>query len=107
MPYLPDEDRKRLLDERPDDAVNPGELNYVLTRRAIQYLETRQVGGGIRYGDLAEVVGAFEAAKLEFVRRVMAPYENTKIEQNGDVYNELLDRMGLLPVQPFRAPNGT
>jgi len=31
-------------------------------------------------------LGAIECAKLEFIRRVVSPYEDTKIASNGDVY---------------------
>ena len=30
--------------------------------------------------------GALECAKLEFARRIVAPYEDAKIKENGDVY---------------------
>jgi hypothetical protein len=33
-----------------------------------------------------EAVGAIECCKLEFYRRVAAPYEDRKIKTNGDVY---------------------
>lgn len=31
-------------------------------------------------------VGAIECAKMEFARRVIFPYEDRKISENGDVY---------------------
>ena len=33
------------------------------------------------------LVGVLECAKLELYRRLAAPYEDLKIEDNGDVYN--------------------
>jgi len=33
-------------------------------------------------------MGALEGAKLEFYRRVVVPYEEKKMKENGDVYNE-------------------
>jgi hypothetical protein len=33
------------------------------------------------------VVGALEACKLEFYRRVVTPYEENKMKENGDVYD--------------------
>jgi hypothetical protein len=33
-----------------------------------------------------DVIGALECCKLELYRRMVAPYENTKIKENGDVY---------------------
>ena len=32
------------------------------------------------------MVGVLECAKLELYRRMAAPYEDEKIEDNGDVY---------------------
>ena len=39
-----------------------------------------------KLGTIGDVVNAMECAKLEFYRRVAAPYEDTKIKENGDVY---------------------
>jgi len=42
-------------------------------------------------GCAGDAIGALECAKLELYRRVAAPYEDTKIAENGDVYDpELL-----------------
>lgn len=38
------------------------------------------------YADLNAAIGVLECIKLELYRRVVAPYEDTKIIQNGDVY---------------------
>jgi hypothetical protein len=40
---------------------------------------------GGRYQQIAEVMGALAATQAEFYRRVAAPYEDRKIEENGDV----------------------
>ena len=40
----------------------------------------------LTYQTMNDIIGALEGAKLEFYRRVVVPYENDKIEQNGDVY---------------------
>ena len=61
--------------------VTPGELNYLLTVTILEYV--REVGE--RYSTFNDVIGALEACKLEFYRRTVVPYENTKIEENGDV----------------------
>jgi hypothetical protein len=39
----------------------------------------------LRYYHINKAVGVLECIKMEFYRRVAAPYEDTKIEQNGDV----------------------
>jgi len=81
MPYIKQEFRP-LLDvckRLPDDA---GELNYVITTILDQYIKMK----GKKYQTLNEVIGVMECAKLELYRRVAAPYEDTKIIENGDVY---------------------
>ncbi len=80
MPYVPDHARHRL--EPAAIPENAGELNYCMTRLATLYL----ADGGLNYTTLNEIIGAFEAAKLEFYRRVVTPYEERKRSQNGDVY---------------------
>lgn len=80
MPYIKEEDRYR-LDVEPHP-TNGGELNYLFTMLALNYFEEN----GGRYQQINDIVGALEGAKLEFYRRVAAPYEDKKIEENGDVY---------------------
>ena len=78
MPYIPDADRLRAAAQ----PATHGELNYALTRVVLRYLAQK----GLSYGTLNDIVGALESAKAEFQRRVVAPYENKKIDSNGDVY---------------------
>lgn len=59
-----------------------GDLNYLFTMAAIQYVEYH----GLSYQILNDVIGALTAAKDEFTRRVVIPYEDKKIKINGDVY---------------------
>jgi hypothetical protein len=76
MPYIRAEDRER-LEPGTDDV---GHLTYLFYRLALEALP-----GTPRYRDLHAVIGAMEAAKLEFYRRIVSPYEDGKIEENGDV----------------------
>jgi hypothetical protein len=62
---------------------NAGELNYAITFLVDQYLGRRQP---TRYDGLNSVIGVLECAKLEFYRRLVAPYEDVKCSQHGDVY---------------------
>lgn len=80
MPYISPERRTAYIDEVP---TNAGELNYVLTMVCREYFHHH----GGRYQQVNDIVGALEGAKLEFYRRVAAPYEDTKIKENGDVYD--------------------
>lgn len=70
----------------------PGNLNYLLTRIADDYLSFDAHGAG--YADYNEVIGVLECVKQELYRRVGAPYEDAKMRLNGDVYDQ---RRGHLP----------
>jgi uncharacterized protein DUF6899 len=65
------------------ESLSPGDLNYVVTR-----LVSAKCARMPRYEAFNAVVGALECAKLELYRRMVAPYEDTKIAENGDVYPE-------------------
>lgn len=80
MPYIDSETREVLQLGSP--AENAGELNFQITKLLVQYLLTH----GKSYQVMNDVVGALEGAKAEFQRRVVNPYENTKLSTNGDVY---------------------
>ena len=58
-----------------------GELNYVITHLIHKFLDNQ----GRNYSAYNTVIGVLECAKLELYRRHVAPYEDTKIEANGDV----------------------
>lgn len=80
MPYISEERRDALepWDIRP---YTIGELNFVITRLCLNYIDSDP-----GYADYNEIVGALECAKLEFVRRALSPYEDQAIKRNGDVY---------------------
>lgn len=82
MPYIKKEDRIGIELGYRRAPANAGELNYMFTIVALAYW--RRNG---RYQAINDIVGALEGAKLEFYRRVAAPYEDAKIEENGDVYS--------------------
>ena len=79
MPYIDEKSRQRLWEDKPR---TPGELNYRITQLIDEYMWTMSDG----YQTINDIVGALESAKLEFYRRVVAPYEDTKMQENGDVY---------------------
>jgi len=87
MPYITQEERPQydevlaeliaLLKEKPPESVD-GHLNYVVTRVIKEVYP-------LRYYHVNKAMGVLECIQHEFYRRVAAPYEDTKIEQNGDV----------------------
>lgn len=86
MPYIDQITRENLqgtsLRDRPIIRVlDPGELNYLLTRFTSEWL-----GPNPNYARYNAALGVLEAVKQELYRRQVAPYEDTKREANGDVY---------------------
>lgn len=78
MPYIP-------LSARHTAAKDPattGELNYAITQLLIKYADTH----GNSYDTFNAIQGALNCVGFEFYRRVMAPYEDKKRSENGDVY---------------------
>ena len=61
----------------------PGELNYCITRLCLEFLNRERSRG---YGCYNEIMGVLSCVQQEFYRRVVSPYENEKIKENGDVF---------------------
>lgn len=94
MPYIKKE-RREGLDKIAIDAVRElnwlakqddkqglvgGDLNY-LTTKIINTIFENNKG----YAMASELVATLECVKMEFYRRKVAPYEEEKIVENGDV----------------------
>lgn len=87
MPYIEKEARKKWkatiedivkkLEKLPADKID-GELNYLITSILKRTYSPK-------YFNYNRAMGLMECVKLEFYRRVVAPYENKKIKENGDV----------------------
>jgi hypothetical protein len=56
-----------------------GVVNYCITRIVNKMM------GEISYPKIAVMTGVLENIKQEFYRRAAAPYEDRKINQNGDI----------------------
>jgi len=82
MPPYIEQARRAPMNPDPSPALTPGELNYQLTMVVRAYLKHH----GLRYATINDILGALEGAKAEFYRRVAAPYEDSKIAENGDIY---------------------
>ncbi len=80
MPYITQAARRAIDAGRLPDTV--GELTYVFTRQALSYAQTHKK----RFATYAEVLAALDATAREFYRRRVAPFEDAKIAENGDVY---------------------
>ena len=87
MPYVKPERRKPLFPTSDSVAQTEGELNYQITVLLDKYM----IEHGGSYDWMGDCTSACENAAAEFRRRVMAPYEDRKIAENGDVYTWLPD----------------
>lgn len=79
MPYIKQHAREYVEDNNEPETA--GELNYIITRMLLTYL-----GPNPTYFNFNEVIGVLECCKLELYRRTIAPYEDAKCDENGDVY---------------------
>ena len=91
MPNIKEYDRKHfeqlIASLNSTVILNAGELNYVLTKIVHHYLNKAKKDSNYEanYQAMNDVMGALEGCKLELYRRRIAPYEDLKIEENGDV----------------------
>jgi len=94
MPYIPKEERKELDEIAGALTTNlrngnfRGKLNYFISSVAQGLIEAN----GVSYSFINDFIGVLECCKLELYRRVASPYEDRKIEENGDVYNRNFDK---------------
>lgn len=87
MPYIKSKQKDRFasLDvalEINTVFTNPGELNWLLTKCCLSYLNSKEEN----YQTYNDIIGVLECCKLEMYRRKIAKYEDKKIAENGDVY---------------------
>ena len=87
MPYVNKESRfsplaEEIFNDLMSGVHSEGDLNYFITNMLIHYAKKK----GVSYATFNSIIGALECAKLEFYRRAIAPYEEMKIKENGDVY---------------------
>lgn len=87
MPYI----KQKLRDEidadiseliegivNQDETQQDGMLNYTITKLLAGLYEPN-------YFNLNRAIGVLECVKQEFYRRVVAPYEEIKRRENGDI----------------------
>ena len=82
MPYINPFLREK-IDNNEFKPVIPGTFAYQITKIINQYLEEN----GHSYSSYSAIIGVLESVKLELYRRLVAPYEDKKKEENGDVFN--------------------
>jgi hypothetical protein len=96
MPYIDEDERQELNDcittmvdsildnksnlNNPNDFANYlGRINYCFSRVIASLMQE------VSYKKIAMATGVLENIKQELYRRVASPYEDMKINQNGDI----------------------
>lgn len=89
MPYIDPDRREDIARHLPPvlwEIETEGELNFTIT-----YLIDAFLGPVPNYAAYNAAIGVLECAKLELYRRLVAPYEDKKILENGDVFRYTVD----------------
>jgi energy-converting hydrogenase Eha subunit A len=81
MPYIAREERSTDTILYPKSA---GQLAWAVTTISQRYIGTSRLS----YAGMAIVAGVLILTLFEFVRRVVSPYEDKKIKEHGDVFDE-------------------
>lgn len=97
MPYITQNNRDAIdpaLNRVAQVTTNGGELNYVISTIVATYVRKN----GLRYQNISDVLGALNGAIGEFNRRVVDPYEQQKMLENGDLraYDTLTEELNIL-----------
>lgn len=86
MPYIKDAARFSIDDlveaGNWPQASNAGELNYIISVIVSDYYSSM----GERYQTYNDIMGVLACAQQEVYRRKIAPYEDQKIVENGEVF---------------------
>ena len=88
MPYIQETSRGFLdkhIQELSDRVTTEGEICYVIYALLVRYCEKNKSVGLFCFRIISQCISAIECAKLELYRRIVAPYEDKKIQENGDV----------------------
>lgn len=83
MPYINQDDKYKFdysIADLSDKVECAGDINYVVTMIVHNFINKK----GLKYDTLNSAIGALECCKLELNRRIVGPYEDVKISQNGD-----------------------
>ena len=83
MPYIKLDLRENFdidIDTIAGQIQNSGDLTYVIYKLLLKTLPKKY-----NYANLAHNMGVISCVKEEFYRKIVAPYEELKIKENGDI----------------------
>ncbi len=84
MPYIKQTRRENInpaLNSLFTLDLNEGDLNYIFSMLIHNYIDIN----GLNYANCNNMIGVLECAKLELYRKLIAPYEDEKIQENGGI----------------------
>ena len=89
MPYIKQERREHFKDidnafkfkQDTDIIFMKGDLTYCAYKLAKQFIKVK----GKNYQNISDAISALEDAAHEIRRRILNPYEDEKIKENGEV----------------------
>jgi len=85
MPYISEESKEKvdrgLVALQLSELECAGDLNYAIHQVIAKYIQSNNVS----YQTYNDIVGVLDCAKMEIYRRLVAKYEDAKVEENGDV----------------------
>jgi len=86
MPYIKLEDRTpdmvKSISCLVNEIKNKGDLNYTICQLTAELILKT---GGMGYTNVSNWIDGIHGAERELTRRLLNPYEDLKIEENGDV----------------------
>ena len=80
MPYISKFRREDIRKGSPP--MTAGELNFKICDEILCYLK----GNSLNYRTFNENIGVLNCVQLEIYRRLIAPYEDQKCKENGDIF---------------------
>lgn len=90
MPYIAQSDRN-IIDEPTTKLINCAHYNAIAYKGCVNYVITRIVLGVLRptagwgYESLSNAISVLRDCECELRRRLLDPYEDGAVAQNGDV----------------------
>ena len=94
MPYIKEDRKKTLLVSKENVKTleetleqigramfEKGELTYCVYKLGLEYLNNHKKN----YQNISDCIAAMNDSAEEFRRRILNPYEDEKIKQNGDI----------------------
>ena len=86
MPYTEQDDRtlemRQAIGILKEEIKNKGDLNYTICELVGQLILKT---GGMGYTNISNWIDGVHGAERELTRRLLNPYEDEKIRENGDV----------------------